>query len=161
MVRGANNVDRKFRALPEMLLEEVRRELEVAARSMVAQMRAIVPKRSGALAASIGYTFGTKVPSGAIKIGSVRSSKAARIAVTIYAGNEAAFYARFVEFGTAPHSLATNASTKRGLRQDQGGQHPGATAQPFFFPTYRANRDKVRNQIRAAARRAARRASEA
>lgn len=69
--------------------------------------------------------------------------------ITIYAGDEKAFYARWVEFGTAAH--------ENGGRF-QGTDHPGTVAQPFFFPAYRAHKKTVIAGMRKAIRSAVKQA---
>jgi HK97 gp10 family phage protein len=59
-------------------------------------------------------------------------SDESRLAQQVSAGDEAVFYARMVEFGT-----------------------PRQGAQPFFYPTYRANRKRVRARISRAINKAA------
>lgn len=49
------------------------------------------------------------------------------------------FIWRFIEFGTAPH-------VNGGLFA--GTQHPGTSAQPHVFPTWRANRNSVKKAVR-------------
>jgi hypothetical protein len=71
-------------------------------------------------------------------------------------GVYASFIWRFLEFGTKPHSLARNASRARGLRQDEGGMHPGTPAQPHIFPTWRSYRPKALRKVRDAINRAIR-----
>lgn len=121
--------------------------MEKGADELVEAMKRLAPVDSGALRDSIGWTWGD-APKGAMVIDSFDSGReTADMRITIYAGGKEAFYARFVEFGTRPHSLARNASVKRGLRQDQGARHPGTAAQPFFFPAYRAQRRRIRARI--------------
>lgn len=65
----------------------------------------------------------------------------------------AKFIWRFLEFGTAPHNVAKGGGTAVGWAQHRAGggiQHPGTQAQPHVFPTYRAMRRRIRNQIRSA-----------
>lgn len=116
-------------------MAELKPVLEQYADQIVAQMKAIAPvlkepdarRRAGALRDSIGWTWGA-APKGTFKIANVAVSKNAEARITIYAGSrdkkkgkDDAFYVHFQEFGTV----------------DQA-------AQPFFFPTWRANRSRVR-----------------
>ena len=52
--------------------------------------------------------------------------------ITIYAGDDKAFYARFVEFGTVKMK-----------------------AIPFFFPAYRTNKKRAKSRVRRAHTKAA------
>lgn len=80
-------------------------------------MKAAVPIDTGALKDSIGWAFG-RAPKGKLALGSIRlRSHSTR--VTIYAGSEEAYYARFVEFLQAS----------------------------FFWDTYRRRRAKSRSAI--------------
>ncbi|RWX28955.1 HK97 gp10 family phage protein [Rhizobium leguminosarum] len=77
------------------------------------------------------------------------------------AGIFAEFVWRFLEFGTAPHNTAKGGGTVRGKKQAAAGQgqmHPGTTAQPHIFPTYRAQKPKIRKKILAAVNKAVREA---
>lgn len=153
----------KLRQIPDVAVEAAREAMEAGAQQMVEAMRAMAPRgTSGNLAASIGWTWG-ELPPGTFMIDEIRSGRNsgeqfATLRLKIYAGSNDAFYARFVEFGTRPHSLARNASLDRGKRQEQGGSHPGTPARPFFYPTWKKMRAKFRrdihNRVRAAIREA-------
>lgn len=153
MVEGVAEFRRRMRRVAEVVRAPLRAELERLAQGMVKEMRSIVAKRNGTLAASIDYTFDTP-PKGTLKLASVSGSPKDSLVVTIYAGGKGsfgdAFYARFVEFGTRPHSIARPGS------EGPGVPHPGARAQPFFFPVFRANRKRVRARIRVVLRQALR-----
>jgi len=143
VVTGVAALHRKLQSIPPKLTEALHDELEKFAIEVVATMKLLVPVDNGDLFDSIGYTFGD-VPKGGIKIGTVGNKKSTGIFVTIYVTK---FYAPFVEFGTQPHSVARNASVARGKRQDEGALHPGAKAQPFFYPGYRANKSKLKPRL--------------
>lgn len=152
----------KLKQIPAVAVDAARQAMEDGAADIVRQMQSLVRRRSGKLADSIGWTWGD-LPPGTFMIDEIRSGKNkgeqfATLRLKIYAGSRDAFYARFVEFGTAPHSLATNASTLRNKRQGQGASHPGTVAQPFFYPTWKKMRAKyrrdIRNRVRAAIREA-------
>ncbi len=151
MVEGVAEFRRRMRSVAEKVRAPLRAELEKIAADIVKQMRAVVVRRSGVLAASINYTF-DKPPKGSIRIATVSGGGKDSLIVTIYAGGKDAggdaFYARFVEFGTKPHFIPVAGSEGPGVK------HPGATAQPFFFPVFRANKKNVRARIRIVLRRA-------
>lgn len=146
-VIGIRELNRKLKVtIPKLADEAAERAIAKGAEELVDMMRRLVPRgKTGKLAKSIGWTFG-EAPEGSFAIDTL-SSRDARVKATIYAGSKEAFYVRFVEFGTAPHSIATNASVKRNLRQDQGTLHPGARAKPFFYPSYRALRRRIRSRV--------------
>lgn len=152
----------KLKRIPDVAVNAARQAMEEGAQEIVDEMRRLVPIRSGDLRDSIGWTWG-EVPPGTFMIDEIRSGKNqgdqyATMRIRIYAGSEDAFYARFIEFGTQPHALALNASVKRGLRQDQGGRHPGGPAHPFFFPAWKAKKAEFRKRIRERVRTAIREA---
>jgi len=79
------------------------------------------------------------------------SGRAGDLVITIFAGNDEAFYARWVEFGTRPHTITVkNAPTlsRGGVNFGTSVSHPGAsTANAFFFPAYRAMRKRIKTRI--------------
>ncbi|MEH6721294.1 MAG: HK97-gp10 family putative phage morphogenesis protein [Aurantimonas endophytica] len=127
---------KKLAALPAETRSEVRKALEKGAEEIVDLMKRSVPIDEGDLRDSIGWTFGDDVPEGAVVVAKSgrEAVSAAGLAVTIYAGSRAAYYARFVEFGT----------------QKMG-------ARPFFFPSFRLGRKRVVNRVNRATRAAAKR----
>jgi HK97 gp10 family phage protein len=95
----------------------------VSAKEMVEKARSLAPEVDGDLKRSINYTVGQYRPSN----GNVRGTTArngGKDAVTVHAGDEKAFYADWVEFGTAN-------SGKR----------------PYFYPAYRLLRRKIKGRI--------------
>ena len=156
--------------IPDIAREAAAAAMEEGAQEIVDAMKMAAPFQSGDLRDSIGWTWG-EVPAGSFMIDEIRSGKNkgdqyATMRIKIYAGNKDAFYARFIEFGTAPHSLEINASVARAAsgsainqrRQQSSKQHPGQPAQPFFYPTWKAMkaafRKKIRDRVRAAIRKA-------
>lgn len=143
-MKGRAAFHRKLARLPKAVESEV---VGVIAKEAAALVRAIepqVPRRpgSGVLAASVGWTWGD-APAGGISIGTFRGNTFGQIKASIFAGVPAAskgdpdpFYGRFVEFGTE-HSAA----------------------QPFFFPTFRANRRRIRAAVSRAVTRGAKKAN--
>lgn len=147
-------LQRKLDRLPKATKTLLRSAMEEQADTIVAMMKSLAPEMSGELIDSIGWTWG-KLPSGKSVLASVKSSIGGDMTLTIFAGDEVAYYAKWVEFGTQAHSLALNASVKRGKRQGEGRQHAGTTAQPFFFVSWRANKKGARGAVRRATRQAA------
>lgn len=174
-IEGLDAFQRRLEQLPARAVASLRSEMEKSAEKIVETMRRLVPVDDGALRASISWTWGAP-PGGAIALASVvsgghaagasptdtkvRGSAKRAIAnieigaITIFAGNDEAFYARWVEFGTRAHSLFRNASVERGKRQDLGAMHPGARAEPFFFPAFRMHSRSTRAAMTRAFRRA-------
>ena len=139
MVELSPRLRARLEKVPDVARRAAAAEMEACAQEIVDAMKAAAPFKSGALRDSIGWTWGD-VPAGSFVIADIRSGKNkgdqyATLRIKIYAGNRAAFYARFVEFGT-----------KTGVR-----------AQPFFFPTWKAKKAEFRRRIAAAVRAAIKR----
>ncbi|PDS67962.1 MULTISPECIES: HK97-gp10 family putative phage morphogenesis protein [Rhizobium] len=143
-IKGLKELQRKLDRLPAVAKARIREAMEQGADEIVSMMRSLVPTDSGDLRDSIAWTWG-RAPKGALTLGKVQSV-GGDLTITVYAGNATAYYSRFVEFGTAPHTA--------------GGMFAGATipaiaASPFFFVSYRANRKKVKSRITRAINKAA------
>lgn len=141
-LKGLPQLKAKLRRLQTDTAPEVRPVLGQGAQKIVDLMKRLVPVRNGELRDSIDWTFGD-APKGSLRIASAR---AGAITVTIFAG---AFYARFIEFGTAPHTVGGMFA---------GAEHPGTTAQPFFFVSFRALRKEVKRMLTKAVRDAVKKA---
>lgn len=124
-------LNRKLARLPRVAKEEIRKALAKSADEIVAFARSLVPVDDGDLRDSIGWTW-KEPPRRSVLLG---LAKAGDLTVTIFAGDDKAFYARWVEFGT------------------KDGK-PGAT--PFFYPAYRALRKRARSRVSRATTKAAR-----
>lgn len=140
-------LERKLKRLPDAATAEIKAAMEAVADDIVRLARSLAPEEDGDLKRSIGWTWGAP-PRGSITLGKVaRSALGKDLTITVYAGDDKAFYARWVEFGTAPHINGG---------QFAGTEHPGTSAQPFFYPAYRASRKAAKRNIRKATRTAAR-----
>jgi HK97 gp10 family phage protein len=137
-VLGADKLKRQMRAMPALAKQQIAKAMEQSAQEIADLARALAPVDDGALRASIGWSW-HGAPEGSMTLGSVKTSGrgAGNLAIVVYAGDDRAFYARWVEFGTS-----------------QGGP-----AQPFFYPAYRALRKRVRGRVSRAIRNAARQAA--
>lgn len=142
-LKGLPQLKRKLILLKERTADKVRPAMERAAQQVTDMMRRQAPVDDGDLRDSIGWTFG-EAPRGSI---TVAAARAGSLRVTIFAGNAKAYYARFVEFGTAPH-------VQGGMFP--GTQHQGNPPQPFFFTSWRAMRKEIRRHIAQAVRDAVR-----
>ncbi|QWY83300.1 putative tail component protein [Rhizobium phage RHph_X2_25] len=148
-VAGLDRLNRKLALLPIVAQRKIRDAMSDGAGEIVSMMKSLVAVDSGDLKDSIAWTWGA-APKGALTIATVRGrgvrSTGSENTITIYAGNAEAFYARFVEFGTAAHTA--------------GGMFEGATipaipASPFFYVSWRANRKRVKSKITRAVNKAA------
>lgn len=157
MVQGLAAFEARFAAIPLRVRARVQAAMEKVAEEIVADMRRLVRKRRDRrLERSIGWTWG-EAPAGSFVIGQVGRADYGSLRLTIYAGGREAFYARFVEFGTRPHSLAKGARKQnRAARMGGGYMHPGARPFPFFYPAWRLWKRKVKSRISAAMRQAIR-----
>lgn len=155
-VLGLPRLRRKLKELPSVARVEIQAAMEAAAEEIANLARNLVPVEHGTLKKSIGWTWGDP-PKGSIILGrSKRGPATGNLRLTIFAGNDEAFYARWVEFGTASHSLAKGADSSSKRRRNRAGrQHPGSRAQPFFYPAYRANRKRAKSKVSRAITKAA------
>ncbi|QMV00164.1 HK97 gp10 family phage protein [Devosia sp. D6-9] len=144
-IQGLDRLKRKLRTFPAAVEAEIRAAMEVSANEVVALAKSLVPRDTGALVESIGWTWGD-APKGSMTLGKVGGT--GNLVITIYAGDDKAFWARWVEFGTSPHANAGMFA---------GSENPGTRAQPFFYPAYRAVRRRVKGRVTRAVNKAARR----
>lgn len=112
---------------------------------MVAMAKRLAPKDDGDLIASIrSYWSGQGPPPPGAETGIAQSSSRVAVkgeyelAMTVVAGDDKAYYARWQEFGAR--------AGKRGAP---------VPASPFFFPAYRAQAKKFKRRMATAARKAA------
>lgn len=129
-IEGMAALKRKLAAIQPKVAAKARQAMEQGADEIVEMMRRLVPVDDGDLRDSIGWTWGDP-PKGAIKIGQSRKRGPNDFFLTIYAGDDKAYYARWVEFGTSK-------------------MHANA----FFFPSYRALRKRTRSRVARASRQA-------
>lgn len=144
-ILGLAKLEKKLKRLPDAATASIKKAMEQSADEIVSMMKSLVPEQSGDLKDSIGWTWG-KLPNGSTIMAQAKSTLGGGLTLTIYAGNDKAFYARWVEFGTAAH-------INGGMFA--GSKHPGSKASPFFFVSYRANRKRVKSRIRRAVNKAA------
>jgi HK97 gp10 family phage protein len=135
---GLDKLLRKLKALPPIFEKVAKAALAAAADEIVAAMKGFCPVDRGDLRDSIGWTFG-EPPKGSIAIiGEAFKVGGRKIKLTIFAGNAAAYYARWVEFGTAAHAQGG---------MFKGTDSPGTVAQPFFYPAWRLKKKKVKAKV--------------
>lgn len=150
MVQGISDLNKKVAQLPKRIEAAAKKAMEAGADELVEMMKRLVPVDSGDLRDSIGWTWGNAPAGSSVIAQSDPDERGLRI--TVYAGNEKAYYAAWVEFGSAPHNVALGGGNKS-FKGDAVG-HPGSRAQPFFFPSYRALRKRIRDRIRRETRKA-------
>lgn len=146
MVQGVAALTRKLTVtIPAKVRAATRKAMEAGAEDVVGMMKRLVPVDNGDLRDSIGWTWG-KAPKYAQKIAKVKAADGDE-SITIYAGNDKVRYAHLVEFGTSRHVNGGKFA---------GTENPGATAQPFFYVSWRASRKSVKSRITRAMRKAIR-----
>lgn len=135
MVKGLDQFNRRWKAIPKAARVNVRAAMEAVADDIVDEIWSRAPQgETGQLGASIGWTWG-EAPAGSMVIGRVGRTEYGTMRITIYAGGGPAFYARFHEFGTVK-----------------------MPASPFFYPVWRARRRSIKSRIARALRKAIREA---
>jgi len=142
-LKGLPQLKAKLVRMRTETIDQVRAAMERAAGEITGMMRRLVPVHDGDLRDSIGWTWG-EAPKGSVKV----SHKIGTHTITIFAGNETAFYARWVEFGTRAHNVAKGSKKKSWTGTPIA--HPGAAARPFFYVSYRAQKKQAKLMIRRA-----------
>lgn len=123
MVKGVSQLRQRLTVtLPRRVEDAARKAMEKGAEELVAMMKRLAPVDSGDLQMSISWTWGNAPDGAAVIAQSGPDSRGMKI--TIYAGSKEAFYARWQEFGTTE-----------------------MPANPFFFPSWRAMRKRIRARI--------------
>lgn len=139
---GAEAFKKKLDALPESVFAHIQLEMAKWADIVVEAMRAWVPvsadgshgNPAGTLKDSIGWSWGGAGPRGSVTLATATSTGRGKgLRLVIYAGSEAAFYARWQEFGTVNHR-----------------------ASPYFYVNFRMRKTEAKNKIATAVRQAAR-----
>ena len=152
-------LQKKLDRMPKTTKQQIRAAIAKSAEEIVGMMKRLVPVDQGDLRDSIGWTFGPP-PKKAVMIATTNADLGLgqELTASIYAGNAKAYYAAFVEFGTQAGILGGRVADRR---NNKGGtrkvyrSHPGTAAQPFFFPSWRANRKRAVSRIKRAVSKAA------
>lgn len=153
-IEGLDKLRKTFSVLSEEAKKEITFAMERGANEVANLAKTLVPVEDSNLRRSIGWTWGD-APKGSVSLGQMKSGKFSDdMRITIFAGDDEAFYARWVEFGTKSHTInAKNAKVMvRNTGKSQGYfgtsvNHPGAKATPFFYPAYRALRRRIRSRV--------------
>lgn len=90
-------LQRRLEAIPDRIVDAVAKAMEISAQEIVDLAKQLCPVDDGVLRDSIGWTWGA-APEGSIVLAATND---AAMRITIFAGNDEAFYARWVEFGTS------------------------------------------------------------
>ena len=138
----------KLKALPAAVRSEIKQAMAQSADEIVAMQKRLVPVRTGALRDSIKQTWGNKpgLSSAGLAGGGAQAGDPDLTVWITAGGSREGWHARFVEFGTSAHVAGGKFA---------GATIPGAPAQPFFYPAWRANKRRVKARISRAITRAA------
>ncbi|MDB5458150.1 MAG: family phage protein [Caulobacter sp.] len=173
-VKGLDRLLRQLEALPNSVRSALYDSLAEGAKDMAGAIARAAPERDGDLKASVGWSEGEPPPTKATgafrftvkKLGPQgRALNDAGLLFSVYAGDDKAYYARWVEFGTsakaaigARYRISRSISSLPGRRvraRKAARAHAATPAQPFFYPTIRANKKVLRARVIRAANRAA------
>lgn len=131
MVEGLDRLKRKLtQTIPNAVIEVTAKAMEAGADEVVGMMKRLAPKDSGVLAETIGWTWGDP-PKGAMVLGKSTPTRDGLV-ITIYAGDESTLVGERAQFQLA-------------RLQEFGTQNMNAS--PFFFPSWRALRKRVRGRV--------------
>lgn len=125
MVKGVTELKKALAFMPKNVENATRKAMEKSASELVEMMKRLVPVDDGDLRNSIGWTWGDVPAGSAVILKSGGGKEYAAMQIKVFAGNDKVFYARFVEFGTKS----------------------GKPAHPFFFPSWRALRKRIKSRI--------------
>jgi len=149
---GLDKLNRKLTRLPVEAEKQIRRAMEKGADEIVAMAKSLAPVSAnggGTLRDSIGWTWGN-APKGSMALGSVQQT-GGDLKLTIFAGDrDEAFYARWLEFGVAPHTIKSNKVMTDGTNfYGKEVNHPGFSGgqTSFFYPAYRSLKKRVKTRI--------------
>lgn len=130
---------RKLAAIPPAVRSAAKQALAQSADEITEAIRTAAPQgKTGKLKKSIKQTWGGGKVRYSSLSGNAGEAGDPDLSVRISAGDAKTRYAHLVEFGTAPH---INGGAFAGT------EHPGTTAQPFFYPTWRAKRRRARARV--------------
>jgi len=159
-VAGLERLKLRVAGIPKEVRAATKAALRKNAQELTAAQKSLVPAESGDLRHSIGYTFGPYKPANS-NVRGVSSGAVGEIdpdlTVIVHAGDEKAYYAAMVEFGTAPHEIKPKkapALRLKGNRYVERVDHPGSEPHPFFFPPYRMMRRRLKGRVTRAMRKA-------
>ena len=129
-VKGLAELKRALDELPAKVEANIMRAaLRAGAKVLATEIQANVPQRSGVLAASVKYGAKLDKRNG-------KTSAYARVGGRAKKGQQAAFYAHMVEYGTAAHIIKAPPGVRLAVRGMfyTSVYHPGAKKRPFIRP---------------------------
>lgn len=153
-VKGKDKMRRRFRRFEKETLKELKKAMKKAADELVREIRALAPLPE--IAASVKWKWGD-APEGAYSIATATGGGSYKtLRITVYTDRDDAWFAHFFEFGTEQRQRKKVGGmfAGQGVKSTSTGQ---IVAQPFFFPTYRANRSRIKASMNRALVRAVKR----
>lgn len=146
---------RKAKALKASQVPAAREAMLKGAAEVARLQKSLVHNLTGRTAKSIQYGLGDP-PKGAKLIGgaSAGDTSGSTVKVSIWAGDDEAYYVRWEEFGTKPSVKGETVTDAKGRRRKARRTHPGTKPSPFFFPAWRALKRSVKTRISRAASKA-------
>lgn len=137
MSDGLKRWEQRLKNVPQKVRARVREAIVQGADEIVTAQKRFAPVKTGKLRDSITATIGGQAPKYS-QFGRMGGKGDADLTAAITVGNSEVRYAHLVEFGSAPHIAGG---------KFKGADHPGTTAQPFFYTGYRMVRRKVKSRI--------------
>ena len=130
MVQGIAALNRKLTVvIPKRVEDATRLAMEKGAEELVGMMQRLAPFQD--IRDSIKWKWGS-APKGAFTLDKVEASEGSGLKITVYATD---YRARWFEFGTSE-------------RFQKSGKSTGVLPQhPFFFPSYRAMRKRIKSRV--------------
>jgi len=135
-IQGLDKLSRKLRAIPKAAKDAGRAAVVQGANEIAGLQQNLVPYDDGDLHDSIHVTLPGQTTPPYSQPGGQTTARDEQAIVT--AGNTKVRYAHLVEFGAKAHVAGG---------MFEGALIPATTAQPFFWPAYRALRTRVRGRI--------------
>ena len=157
MVKGLKSLqDKLLRRIPKHVRAEVSKEMAARADKIVATMKSYVPRDSGLLATSIGWTWG-KPPKGTMTIGKMKPGKKGGLRITFYAGGPTTTGKIRKDDRSALKKLYHRATFQGipdydyALAQEYGTKDHAPS--PFFYPSWRLHKRAAKAGITRAMKR--------
>lgn len=119
------------------LASHLEAEFSVATDQMVALAQALCPTQADAPFHQPPGTLRASIHA------QVDVSQSGRYSFKVVAGAGAAFYGRFVEFGTRAEVKGGSYINKKGRKRKTYRTHPGTAPHPFFWPAYHQTMGQV------------------
>jgi len=142
-VRGVKRLQKRLERLGSESKQNIAKASLKAANRIVDDMKRAAPIDDGDLRDSIRAQPGKR----RARDGTLMNADFNQTSVAVTAGDKTAFYAPFVEFGTAAYVAGG---------RFKGAQVPARPAQPFFYPVWRGAQKKALGTVRRALNKALR-----